>query len=148
MTDLSPLDVGLTISENSPNIDVARLTGLLQRAAIEEQHRGEIGLWICSDDEIADLHLRFMNIPGPTDVLSFAGDYPYLGDVAVSYETACRQANEMGHPVLREIAYLALHGFLHLVGYDDLTDDDQRCMLARQDELITTYEALTSDDWL
>ncbi len=147
MTESSSLYVGLTINEGAPVIDVNRLTGLLQSAALAERRRGEIGLWICDDEEIADLHQRFMNISGPTDVLSFAGDPPYLGDVAVSYETAAEQAPDVGHSVQREIAYLALHGLLHLFGYDDLTEEDRNRMLTHQDELILDFETKTSHDW-
>ncbi len=147
MSHSSPLEIGLTISDGAPTLDVDRLTGLLQHAAAAHDGRGEIGIWICTDDEIADLHQRFMNIDGPTDVLSFAGDPPYLGDVAISYETAEMQAFDVGHPIQREIAYLALHGLLHLLGYDDLTVYDRKRMLAYQDELIDAYEASLSNGW-
>ena len=147
MSQSSPLEIGLTISDGAPTIYCDRLTELLQRAAATHDGHGEIGIWICTDDEIADLHQRFMNIDGPTDVLSFTGDPPYLGDVAVSYETAEMQARDLDHPVQREIAYLALHGLLHLLGYDDLTKHDRERMLAHQDELIDAYETSLSNGW-
>lgn len=141
------LEIGLTVSDGAPSFDRIRLVGLIQRAASAESRSGELGIWICDDDEIADLHQRFMQIPGPTDVLSFPGDPPYLGDVAVSYETAACQAHEVGHSVQREIAYLALHGLLHLIGFDDLTIADRERMISRQDELIAAYETELGDEW-
>lgn len=141
------IEVGLTISDGAPVINARRLTGLLDFAAAAEQISGEVGIWICSDDEIAELHRRFMAIPGPTDVLSFPGDAPYLGDIAVSFGTAASQALEVGHSVQREIAYLALHGLLHLSGYDDLTPADRQKMIARQDDLIAAYERDAPDGW-
>ncbi len=117
-------------------------------AADSEGREGEVGVWICSDDDIADLHLRFMDIPGPTDVLSFNGDEPYLGDIAVSHETATVQARDAGHSVEREIAYLTLHGLLHLLGYDDLTATERENMFARQDAIIGAYEKGAGDDWI
>jgi len=147
MSSGSHLEIGLTVHDNAPTIDFARLTGLLEFVAGAEGRDGEVGVWICSDDEIADLHQRFMNIPGPTDVLSFPGDLPYFGDIAVSYETAVTQAQEAGHSIQREIAYLTLHGLLHLLGYDDLTVPERDLMFARQDELIGEYERGVGDGW-
>lgn len=147
MAQPSPLEVGLTVEESAPALDLDRLAGLLQYAATLEDRQGEVGVWICSDDDIADLHLRYMDIPGPTDVLSFNGDEPYLGDIAVSHDTAAVQARDAGHPVQREIAYLTLHGLLHLFGYDDLTPPDRERMLARQDEIIGAYERETAGEW-
>lgn len=140
MPQAAPLEVGLMVSDGAPRFDAARLISLIQSAAAAEGARGEIGIWICSDAEIAELHRRYMNDPAPTDVLSFTGDRPYLGDIAVSFETAELQAREVDHSVQREIAYLVLHGLLHLLGYDDLTPSDRERMLARQDALICSFE--------
>ncbi len=146
MIERRRLEVGLTVSDGAPRVDLRRLSALLEFAAVAEDESGEVGLWICSDDEIADLHLRFMNIHGPTDVISFPGDPPYVGDIAVSYDTSATQADEVGHSVQREIAYLALHGLLHLFGYDDLTPEERSRMIARQDELMGRFEAESGSD--
>jgi probable rRNA maturation factor len=143
----SGLEVGLTVNQHAPGINDVRLIALLELAASTEGRSGEVGIWICTDDEIAALHQRYMDIAGPTDVLSFPGDAPYLGDIAVSYETAAAQARDVGHAVQREIAYLTLHGLLHLIGYDDLIPEDRQRMIARQDELIARVETDLSDEW-
>ena len=142
----APLEIGLTLDEAAPHLDLAGCRELLQFAACSDGRQGEVGVWVCSDDDIADLHLRFMSIGGPTDVLSFNGDAPYLGDIAVSFETAARQSRDAGHAVQREIAYLILHGLLHLFGYDDLTSEKRVRMFARQDELMIGYESEAGDD--
>ncbi|MCM8745167.1 rRNA maturation RNase YbeY [Thermomicrobium sp. CFH 73360] len=142
------LRVGIRLSEglNRP-VAVRRLARLLRFAAEREGVTGEVGVWICRDDEIAELHERFQGIPGPTDVLSFPGDPPYLGDIAVSAETAALQAAEVGHSVGREIAFLVLHGFLHLIGYDDLSEPDRSRMFARQEELLRAFEGEEPGSW-
>ncbi|GBD20515.1 Endoribonuclease YbeY [bacterium HR28] len=142
------LRVGIRLSEglNRP-VAVRRLARLLRYAAEQEGVAGEVGVWICRDDEIAELHERFQGIPGPTDVLSFPGDPPYLGDIAVSAETAALQAAEVSHSVGREIAFLVLHGFLHLIGYDDLSEPDRSRMLARQEELLRAFEGEEPGSW-
>ena len=140
------LEVGVTFDDAYP-LDVDRLAALLRFAAHEEGRAGEVGVRVCSDATIADLHERFMGVSGPTDVLSFPGDGDYLGDIAVSFDTARAQAAEVGHPVGREVAYLALHGLLHLCGYDDIAPDDRARMIARQDVLLERFERDASGDW-
>jgi probable rRNA maturation factor len=79
-----------------------------------------------SDRSIRKLNQQFRNVDKATDVLSFPADEPdNLGDVAVSVETAERQAKENGLSFEDEIAQLILHGLLHLSGYDHETDDGE-----------------------
>ena len=80
-----------------------------------------------SDKSIRKLNQQFRNVDKATDVLSFPGDGPgpELGDIAVSVETAARQAKESGLSFDNEIAQLILHGLLHLSGYDHETDNGE-----------------------
>ena len=79
-----------------------------------------------SDKSIRKLNQQFRGIDKATDVLSFPADEPdNLGDVAVSVETASRQAKENGLSFDDEVRQLILHGFLHLSGYDHETDDGE-----------------------
>jgi probable rRNA maturation factor len=139
--------VEITFSSGSLAIDQAALIDLIRFASTKESVAGEIAVWLCSDDEIAELHQRFMGIDGPTDVMSFPGDDEHLGDIAVSTETAAHQASDVGHRHAREIAYLVLHGFLHLAGYDDLDPVSRQEMIARQDTILADFERETGIVW-
>jgi probable rRNA maturation factor len=140
-------ELEIRLSPGAPRLNLQRLGSLVQYALERNDTRGEIGLWICADDEIAGLHEQFMHISGPTDVMSFPGDVGYLGDIAVSFETAASQAIDASHSSAREIAYLALHGLLHLIGYDDLEPGERAEMIAYQDALIESFERETLGDW-
>lgn len=81
----------------------------------------------CEDSEIEDLNRRFRGRPHPTDVLAFpSGESPagdsYLGDIAISIDTARRQADRRGGRLEEEVQRLIVHGFLHLLGFDHETD--------------------------
>jgi rRNA maturation RNase YbeY len=92
---------------------------------------------ITSDERIRELNVRFRGIDEPTDVLTFPAPRPavaerriFLGEVAVAWESAGRQAAALGHPLKLELAYLAIHGTLHLLGMNDETDSDRESMVA------------------
>jgi probable rRNA maturation factor len=59
-----------------------------------------------------------------------------LGDVLISAQTAKKQADEFGHGLNREITYLAVHGFLHLLGYDHMTESDKKIMRTKEEEVL------------
>lgn len=112
-------------------------------------------LLVTDDAGIQTLHRDYLNDDTPTDVLSFAtasdevfpmepGYGNYLGDIAVSWETAVLQGPEAGLSVEEEVAFLALHGLLHLLGADDATDADRAAMHDRQQALLRAF--LASDD--
>lgn len=111
-----------------------------------------VTLLVTDDAGIQTLHRDYLHDDTPTDVLSFAAasDEPfpmepgygnYLGDIAVSWDTAARQGPEAGLSVEREIAFLALHGLLHLLGADDATDADRAAMHDRQHALLRAFLA-------
>lgn len=95
----------------------------------------EVGVLVCDDATIHGLNLQYRHKDAPTDVLSFVAGFdqedgvPYLGDVAISLETARRQAAAAGVPVLRELEVLLLHALVHLAGYDHETDDGEMAAL-------------------
>ena len=102
----------------------------LARAAAERLGTGaaEVGVLVCDDDTIRSLNRRYRGKDRPTDVLSFPGGFAqpegprYLGDVAISLDTAERQATEAGIALDRELAELLLHAVIHLCGHDHETD--------------------------
>lgn len=91
---------------------------------------GEVSILLCEDGEMQELNRQFRNQDEPTDVLTFPADNPMLlGDIAISVPYAERQAEARGVALNQEIGYLAIHGALHLLGFDDETEDDRRVMV-------------------
>ncbi|MDR0197710.1 MAG: rRNA maturation RNase YbeY [Oscillospiraceae bacterium] len=103
----------------------------------------ETSLSLVSDEEIRSLNRRYRKIDRPTDVLSFLSGDPnpdtkavVLGDIVISAQTAARQASRYGHGIDRELAFLTVHGMLHLLGYDHIRKEDERVMFARQNLIL------------
>ena len=109
----------------------------------------DLSITLVDEDEITQLHVQWMNLPGPTDVLSFPMDIPVdsneavtLGDIVISPVVAAEQAAAAGHSAEREIFILAAHGLLHILGYDHAESADEKIMFALQEDLVKKYEAL------
>ena len=101
-----------------------RATVRLSAVAARVTIGAEVSLLLCGDDFIRDLNSTYRGKDSPTDVLSFAQEDPLLlGDVVISVETATRQAAAADWPLKSELALLASHGLLHLLGYDDESED-------------------------
>jgi probable rRNA maturation factor len=106
------------------------------RAAIEAAAalvpaQGEISLLLTDDAAVRELNSAWRKIDKPTNVLSFPAARPsggLLGDIAIAYETLAREAADEGKPFLHHLAHLAVHGFLHLLGYDHQTDSQADAM--------------------
>ena len=109
----------------------------------------ELSLRLTDDGEIHTLNAQYRQIDRPTDVLAFAAlevDVPYfeemrslplyLGDIVISVETAQRQAQQQGHSLVQELAWLAAHGLLHLVGWDHPDEESLTQMLSQQETLL------------
>ena len=98
----------------------------------------EISVVFCDDSFIQALNAEYRGKNKPTDVLSFAQDDPQmLGDIVLSVPTAARQAEAAGWPLEHEIALLAVHGLLHLLGYDDETERGAWDMQRRTEAVLT-----------
>ncbi len=112
----------------------------------------ELGLRLTNDTEIQALNAQYRHQNKPTDVLAFAAlevDYPqaaemlaseslYLGDIVISIDTAKRQAQQQEHPLPTELAWLASHGLLHLLGWDHPDEESLSQMLKQQVILLET----------
>lgn len=110
----------------------------------------EIGLRLTDDSQIQELNAQYRQQNKPTDVLAFAAlevDFPqnkemlasvplYLGDIIVSVDTAQRQAQQMEHSLPTELAWLATHGLLHLLGWDHPDEESLGRMLKQQVKLL------------
>jgi probable rRNA maturation factor len=106
----------------------------------------EISVSFVSDEEIRDLNKQYRNIDRETDVLSFPFDDEFetgtriLGDIVLSVERAMDQAEDFGHTVERELAYLTAHSTLHLIGYDHMTDDEKAAMRQKEKEIMKALQ--------
>ena len=116
------LDVSVTNLTGRP-VPSQGLALWLKRTA-PKSARGSVAIALVTDEAMRRLNRDFRRKDHTTDVLSFPGDSP-LGDVAIAVPTARRQAREMGHSLAVELRVLALHGLLHLLGYDHETDRGQ-----------------------
>jgi probable rRNA maturation factor len=95
--------------------------------------RGQVTIALVSDARMARLNGQFRGLPVATDVLSFpAGEPGVLGDVVIATGVAARQARRMGHSRGTEVRVLALHGLLHLLGYDHEDDEGHMARLERR----------------
>jgi probable rRNA maturation factor len=124
-----------------PAADGRWLAGVVRRAvAVIGRTPAEISIRLVDDAGIADLHERWLGVPGPTDVITFDLAEPaaagLCGDIAISVETARRMAAEVGWDARHEMAYYAIHGLLHLAGEDDHDPADRRRMRAREREVL------------
>ncbi len=123
------------------------LRRVLLRILADHGTHGTVSLAIVSDEEIRRVHREFMNDDTPTDVLSFLlrtrADGPHdttLGEVIVSAETALREARKRGVPPEREVALYAIHGALHLVGFDDLAPASRRRMRRAERRYLALHD--------
>jgi rRNA maturation RNase YbeY len=119
------LEVVLLNRQRRRRVSAARLRGVLRGAAATLRARGELSLVLAGDGLLRRLNRDYRGKDRPTDVLSFPGDggESGLGDVVISVATAERNARGLGRTLLQELDVLALHGFLHVLGYDHETDD-------------------------
>lgn len=127
------------------------LRAAVTRALLQEGYPScEVCLLLTDDEEVRELNRDYRGQDKPTDVLSFgqldsAGSHPAgtdgpplcLGDIVISVETARRQAPTYERTFQQEMELLAVHGALHLVGYDDETDDDAEAMRLRETVALT-----------
>ena len=112
-----------------------------------------LSIMFVDPEPIAQLHLRWMNLEGPTDVMSFPMDElrpgdgkttpeGILGDIVLCPWVAAQQAAAAGHSTLQEMMLLTIHGILHLLGYDHVTPEQERQMFGLQRQLLLTFIAV------
>lgn len=148
------LHLSLNLEIDKPyvgQIDEALLRRVIERALAAEGVGGrvEITLVVTDDEEIRQLNAQFRGIDETTDVLSFPlesasgpafiappGQPRHLGDIAISYPRALAQAAEYGHSPRRELAYLAVHGTLHLLGYDHEVEAERVVMRQKEEAAL------------
>ncbi len=129
--------------------DLNTLKELINYAVQEEKEELiEFSIIFIDNKEMQQLNNQYRGIDKPTDVLSFAlgldekiicDGNRILGDIYISIDKAVEQAEHYGHSSLRELSFLMIHGFLHLLGYDHMNIDDEKNMFNRQEEILNGY---------
>ena len=107
----------------------------------------DLNVGFIDDDFMTELHIKWMDEPGTTDVLSFPMDMPknegdivVLGDIMISPLCAATQANAAGHSIEHEIYILVTHGLLHIIGFDHAKVEEERIMFSLQEKLVENWK--------
>lgn len=142
-------------NESGAEVDEAEFAALA-RYVLDAMHvhpQTELSILLVGTQVMTDLHVRYMDEPGPTDVLSFPMDElrpgregeqtpaGLLGDVVLCPEVAAQQARVAGHSTAEELLLLTTHGILHLLGYDHAEPEEEKEMFALQRQLLLTFLA-------
>ena len=124
----------------------------------------QISITLTDNDNIREINKMHRSIDRPTDVLSFPmlefdengdiidnefeydGDIIMLGDIVISLERAQEQAQEFGHSLKREVAFLTAHSMLHLLGYDHVDDPEDEKIMCEKQEAVLTSLGITRDE--
>ena len=135
---------------------ILKIFKICERVLKEDFKDVYVSINFVSDEEIQKLNREFRNIDKVTDVLSFPNlnkstneklkkfskfaDFDtnllFLGDIVISKNVAKKQAREYGHSLKREVCFLALHGFLHLLGFDHIKEEDEKIMIKLQNKIL------------
>ena len=121
-------------------------------SAIEKEKLEDVtfNLIIVDNEYIHEINKTYRGIDRETDVITFALEdedsivvpdevVRNLGDIYISIDKARMQAEEYGHGLLRELSFLAVHGFYHLLGYDHMTPEEEKVMFQKQEEVLEEY---------
>lgn len=135
---------------NQTDEEISELEVVLKvlKSAILKEELGDVSfnVIIVHNPYIHELNKNYRNIDRETDVITFAlededslvlpNEVRILGDIYISIDKARSQAEEYGHSLLRELSFLAVHGFYHLLGYDHMTKEDEEVMFKKQEEVL------------
>ncbi|MFI7587136.1 rRNA maturation RNase YbeY [Spongisporangium articulatum] len=142
-------------NESGVEVDEAEISALATHviAAMRVHPQAELSVMLVDEGAMEQLHIQWMDEPGPTDVLSFPmdelrpgkdGDEPQpglLGDIVLCPAVAKQQARKAGHSTEEELLLLTTHGILHLLGFDHAEPEEEREMFALQRKLLLTFLA-------
>ena len=131
-------------------IDTSELDRVIQFACKHLKINNPLlNIVIVDNEKIREINRDYRNKDAVTDVISFAfeevndvdyEDVRFLGEIYISYERCKEQAADFGHSVRREFCYLAVHGLLHLLGYDHMNEEDKKVMRALEEEILNEYD--------
>ncbi|PNY91812.1 rRNA maturation RNase YbeY [Mammaliicoccus sciuri] len=148
MLTMDFIDEQQVIDEDTKNQIESLLTFAAKKENITEE--AELSISFVDEEEIQAINRDYRDKDKVTDVISFSleEDEPeiegldmprVLGDIIICLEVAKEQAESYNHSLSRELGFLALHGFLHLLGYDHMTEEDEKEMFSRQDEILNGF---------
>ena len=142
-------------NETGVTIDAAEFAALADHVlrVMHVNPRAELSILFIDPEPMAELHERWLDLPGPTDVMSFPMDElrpgtpdhetpaGTLGDIVICPQVAAKQALQAGHSAVEEMLLLTTHGILHLLGYDHAEPQEKEEMFALQRTLLLTFLA-------
>ena len=146
---MNEIEVFVQVEEEIPELETVKkvLLGAIEK---EKLKNVSFNLIIVDNEYIHELNKSYRNIDRETDVITFAlededsiilpDNMRILGDIYISIDKAKEQSKEYGHSLLRELSFLAVHGFYHLLGYDHQTKDEEKIMFQKQEEVLEAYE--------
>ncbi|UXV33503.1 rRNA maturation RNase YbeY [Mammaliicoccus sciuri] len=148
MLTMDFIDEQQVIDEDTKNQIESLLTFAAKKENITEE--AELSISFVDEEEIQAINRDYRDKDKVTDVISFSleEDEPeiegidmprVLGDIIICLEVAKEQAESYNHSLSRELGFLALHGFLHLLGYDHMTEEAEKEMFSRQDEILNEF---------
>ena len=149
MEDDAEYDIAVTkLHGDTPHLDTSLTAAVRATLRRHGTTTARVCIAVVDDDHIAELNFRHLNHAGPTDVLSFdmrdrtncsTKTAPIIdGELVVSLDTADREARCRGHTVEAELALYAVHGTLHLLGYDDASTEQAARMHEMEDEVLAS----------
>ncbi|MFA7055557.1 MAG: rRNA maturation RNase YbeY [Acholeplasmataceae bacterium] len=124
---------------NQTSLETKAFSKLLKKIFRKIKEKKNMSIVFVSLKQIQELNKTFRQIDKATDVLSFPNDDiedKTLGDIFISLDKAKEQAESYGHSFEREVGFLAVHGYLHLIGYDHHTKEDEEKMIAMQENIL------------
>ncbi|MFA6692864.1 MAG: rRNA maturation RNase YbeY [Acholeplasmataceae bacterium] len=124
---------------NQTDVEIKEVSKLLKKVFKKVKEKKNMSIIFVSLEQIQELNKNYRQIDKVTDVLSFPNDDPddkTLGDIFISMDKAKEQAISYGHSFEREVGFLAVHGYLHLLGYDHHTKEDEEKMVFMQESIL------------
>ncbi|MCI8569427.1 MAG: rRNA maturation RNase YbeY [Bacilli bacterium] len=146
---MSKIEIFVNVEEEIEELEIIEK---VLYSAIEKEKLENIffNLIIVDNNYIHDLNKNYRNIDRETDVITFAledensiilpSSERILGDIYISLDKAKTQAKDYGHSLLRELSFLAVHGFYHLLGYDHMTKEEEKIMFQKQEEVLDAFK--------
>ena len=140
-------NIGIFNQTDKEIVELDRVNEVLEYVVKKEKLDNVLfNVIIVDNDYIHQLNKEYRGIDRETDVITFAledekemiSPVPerVLGDIYISIDKAISQADEYGHSLLRELSFLAVHGFYHLLGYDHQTKEEEEVMFSKQEEVL------------